>query len=83
VLRAYPDVLEVREALLSLGAPLVLMSGSGPTLFTPYRSLGAAASLYERARGQGLSVWLCHTVTRAQVAASRIGQAASAPTSDG
>jgi 4-diphosphocytidyl-2-C-methyl-D-erythritol kinase len=83
VLRAYPDVLSVREALLSLGAPLVLMSGSGPSLFTPYRSLGAAASLYERASGHGLSVWLCHTVTRAQVAASRIGQAASAPTSDG
>ncbi len=72
MLRAYPAVADARETLLSLGAPLVRMSGSGPSLFTPFRSLAAAAALYEQARAHGLSVWLCHTVTRAQVAAARI-----------
>jgi 4-diphosphocytidyl-2-C-methyl-D-erythritol kinase len=76
VLRAYPDVLRVRETLLSLGAPLVMMSGSGPSLFVPYRSLPAAASLHEQAQARGLNVWLCYTVTRAQVAASHAGQRA-------
>lgn len=71
VLRAYPDVLSVRNSLLDLGATLVIMSGSGPSLFAPFRSLGDAAMLYERATAQGLHVWLCHTVTRAQVLASR------------
>lgn len=71
VLRAYPDVLRDRERLLGLGAPLVIMSGSGPSLFTPFRSLGAAARLYEDAKALGMSVWLCHTVTRAQVVVSR------------
>ncbi len=77
VLRAYPEVLGVRELLLNVGASLVIMSGSGPSLFAPYRTLGEAASLAERARAHGLNPWLCHSVTRAQVAASRAMQSAS------
>ncbi len=71
VLQAYPVVLQTRDSLLDLGASLVIMSGSGPSLFAPYRSLGDAAMLYERARAQGLQVWLCHTMTRAQIMTSR------------
>ncbi|HEU5343219.1 MAG TPA: 4-(cytidine 5'-diphospho)-2-C-methyl-D-erythritol kinase [Ktedonobacterales bacterium] len=71
VLRAYPEVANVKKALLDLGAPLVVMSGSGPSLFAPFRSLREAASLVERARGRQLNVWLCHSVTRAQVQAAR------------
>lgn len=71
VAHAYPAVPRVRERLVALGAPLVLMSGSGPTLWAPFRALGAAAALYHRARAEGMRVWLCHTVTRGQVVASR------------
>ena len=71
VMQSYPVVLRARDSLLDLGASLVIMSGSGPSLFAPYRSLAAAAALYERAKARGLQVWLCHTVTRAQIAASR------------
>jgi 4-diphosphocytidyl-2C-methyl-D-erythritol kinase len=71
VVRAYPEVADIKKSLLDLGAPLVVMSGSGPSLFAPFRSLREAASLVERARGRQLNVWLCHSVTRAQVGAAR------------
>lgn len=77
VLRAYPDVLKTRNTLLDLGASLVIMSGSGPSLFAPYRTLVEAAKLFERAKARGLAVWLCHTVTRAQTLASRPSQVGS------
>ncbi|HEX5572154.1 MAG TPA: hypothetical protein VFX31_12240, partial [Ktedonobacterales bacterium] len=71
VLRAYPEVADIKKSLLDLGAPLVVMSGSGPSLFAPVRTLREAASLVERARGRHMNVWLCHSVTRAQVQAAR------------
>ncbi|HEX6122010.1 MAG TPA: 4-(cytidine 5'-diphospho)-2-C-methyl-D-erythritol kinase, partial [Ktedonobacterales bacterium] len=71
VLRTYPAVAETREALLAAGAPLVRMSGSGPTLYAPFAALTSAAAVYERARATGLRVWLCHTVSAAAVARSR------------
>ncbi len=71
VLAAYPDVLRTRQQLLEMGAPLVLMSGSGPSLFAPFRSLAPAAALFQRASANGLTIWLCHSVTRAHVVASR------------
>lgn len=70
VLRAYPEVAHIQKSLLDLGAPLVVMSGSGPSLFAPYRSLREAASLVERARERQLNAWLCHSVTRAQAQAA-------------
>ena len=73
VIGGYPDVLRVRNTLFDLGASFVKMSGSGPSLFAPYRTLGDAARLYERAKAQGVNVWLCHTVTRAHIGASRVG----------
>lgn len=71
VLERYPEVTRIRNSLLDLGASFVRMSGSGPSLFTPHRTLEDAARLTERAREQGLAVWLCHTITSAQVRASR------------
>jgi 4-diphosphocytidyl-2-C-methyl-D-erythritol kinase len=71
VTQSYPDVMRVRDLLLDFGAPFVRMSGSGSSLFAPFRMLADAARLYERARAHGLAVWLCHTMTRAQVSVSR------------
>src|SRR5262249_42605985 len=50
VLRAFPAVAEAHAALLDAGAPIVRLSGSGPTLFAPFRSLAKAAAVVERAR---------------------------------
>jgi 4-diphosphocytidyl-2-C-methyl-D-erythritol kinase len=72
VLRTYGAVAGARDTLLAAGAPLVRLSGSGPTLFVPFRTLLDAASVYQKARMRGLMVWLCHTVTRAEVARARL-----------
>ena len=71
VARLYPEVVRTRNMLREMGASHVIMSGSGSSLFSPCRSLAQATALYERARGRGLNVWLCHTITRAQALASR------------
>jgi 4-diphosphocytidyl-2-C-methyl-D-erythritol kinase len=69
VFRLYPEVARARDRLLALGAPVAHMSGSGPSLFVPYRSLLDAAELVRRASGAGERAWLSHTVTRAEIAA--------------
>ena len=71
VFRLYPEVARARDRLLALGAPLVRMSGSGPSLFAPCRSLIEAAEIVRRASAAGERAWLCHTVTRAEISASR------------
>ncbi len=71
VFRLYPEVARARDRLLALGAPLVRMSGSGPSLFAPYRSLIEAAEIVRRASAAGERAWLCHTVTRSEISASR------------
>ncbi|MBF6589747.1 MAG: hypothetical protein IVW57_04355 [Ktedonobacterales bacterium] len=71
VLRTYPEVAATRAALLEAGAPLVRLSGSGPTLYAPFRQLAEAAAVHTRARHAGIRVWLCRTVPRAEVAHSR------------
>ena len=71
VFRLYPEVARARDQLLALGAPLVRMSGSGPSLFAPCRSLNDAVEIVRRASAAGERAWLCHTMTRAAVAASR------------
>lgn len=65
VMRNWPEVAETREGLLRAGAPIVRMSGSGPTLFAPFRTLDEAIQVYEAARGQNIAVRLCRTVARA------------------
>lgn len=71
VLRTYPAVAQTRESLLAAGAPLVRMSGSGPTLYAPFRDLGEAVAVRDRAQAVGLAVWLASSVSRAVVAGSR------------
>ena len=72
VFRLYPEVARTHDRLLALGAPVVRMSGSGPSLFAPYRSLLDAAELVRRASAAGERAWLCHTVKRAEIAAMRM-----------
>ncbi len=64
VMAAYAPVIATREALLDLGAPLVRMSGSGPTLYVPFHEQTAAQSLFDVAREHGLRVFLCRSVGR-------------------
>lgn len=66
VLQLFPPVALARDVLLDAGAPLVRMSGSGPTLFAPFRRLGAAAAVAERAQANtaGIAIWLTHTIGR-------------------
>jgi 4-diphosphocytidyl-2-C-methyl-D-erythritol kinase len=71
VRRAYPVVEETWEALHAAGAPLVRLSGSGPTLFAPFRALAPAAEVWRRLRAGGHEVWLARTVSRADVDRSR------------
>lgn len=49
-LRAYPAVAEARDRLLEAGAPVVRMSGSGPTLYAPFRRLDDAVVVHRRLR---------------------------------
>jgi 4-diphosphocytidyl-2-C-methyl-D-erythritol kinase len=65
VMRAWPAVAATRDGLLRAGAPIVRMSGSGPTLFAPFRALDDATRVYEAARSRSIHVRLCHTVARA------------------
>jgi 4-diphosphocytidyl-2-C-methyl-D-erythritol kinase len=71
VLAEYPAVAAVWDALVAAGAPVVRMSGSGPTLFAPFRDLRAAAQVYHRMREVGTLCWLTRTVTRDEVRRSR------------
>lgn len=71
VRRAYPLVEETWEALRAAGAPEVRLSGSGPTLFAPFRALAPAADVWRRLRADGHEVWLARTVSRAEVDRSR------------
>jgi 4-diphosphocytidyl-2-C-methyl-D-erythritol kinase len=70
VMRRWPQVAATRDAILSAGAPLVRMSGSGPTLFSPFVSLKDAARVYESTRQADIETWLCHTVSHTQVVGS-------------
>jgi 4-diphosphocytidyl-2-C-methyl-D-erythritol kinase len=67
----FPEIAQARDALLRAGAPFVRMSGSGATLFAPFRELAEAARAFATAREQGLTVHLTHTVGRDEVERSR------------
>ena len=68
VLRDYPQIAATREALLASGAPLVRMSGSGPTLYAPFGALEDASRVYTESGSRGLERWLCHFVSRSTCA---------------
>lgn len=63
VLEAYPEVAQAREAMLQAGAPLVRLSGSGPTLFAPFAELAQAVTVQRRLQGQGYEVYLSRAVS--------------------
>lgn len=67
VRREYPVVAETWEAMRLAGAPLVCLSGSGPTLFAPFDALAPAAEVWRRLRAGGRETWLARTVTSAEV----------------
>ena len=62
VMRRWPEVAATRDALVAAGAPVVRMSGSGPTLFAPFHSLLDATHVYNNMRQARIEAWLCHTV---------------------
>jgi len=64
VMRTWPEVAATRNGLSRAGAPIVRMTGSGPTLFAPFRALDDATRVYEAARSQNIDVRLCHTISR-------------------
>jgi 4-diphosphocytidyl-2-C-methyl-D-erythritol kinase len=64
VMRDYPEIAATRDELLASGAPLVRMSGSGPTLYAPFGALGDASRVYAESHSRGLECWLCHFVSR-------------------
>lgn len=68
----FPEIAQARDGLLRAGAPFARMSGSGATLFAPFRELADAARVVATAREQGLTVHLTHTVGRDEVARSRL-----------
>lgn len=64
VMRTWPEVAATYDDLLRAGAPIVRMSGSGPTLFAPFRRLDEAIQVYEAAHSRNIDIRLCHTVAR-------------------
>lgn len=72
VAAAYPAVATALAALHAAGAPVVRLSGSGPTVFAPFRELLPAAQVTEAGRAAGLETWLTHTVMAAQCEPARL-----------
>lgn len=66
ILRTTPEVARARDALLDAGAPVVRMSGSGPTLFAPFRRLSEAAAVARLLDKRDMAVWLTRTVPRSE-----------------
>ncbi len=73
VCQVYPAVAESREAFCRAGAPLVRMSGSGPTLFGVFASLEEASPVYQTLQNQGRQVWLVRTAPRAEALGVFVG----------
>ncbi len=62
VLEQYTEVVEAREAMLDAGAEYVRLSGSGPTLFTTFSTLAAAAQVQEQLQTRGYEVYLTRAI---------------------
>jgi 4-diphosphocytidyl-2-C-methyl-D-erythritol kinase len=63
VLEHYPEVARAREAMLQAGAPLVRLSGSGPTLFAPFADLVQAVTVQRRLQAQAYETYLSRAVS--------------------
>jgi 4-diphosphocytidyl-2-C-methyl-D-erythritol kinase len=60
----YPKIAELKEKLLRGGAPGVLMSGSGSSVFGIFRSRKAALTVFRRMRQEeGAQAFLVHALT--------------------
>jgi 4-diphosphocytidyl-2-C-methyl-D-erythritol kinase len=66
VLGGSREVTEVRQRLLDAGAPVVRLSGSGPTLFAPFRTLQEATEVMRGVSHERVSLWLTRTITRGE-----------------
>lgn len=58
VLERYPAVNQAREDLLSAGARVVHLSGSGPTLYVPFADLASALHAQHHVQALGYEVYL-------------------------
>src|SRR5438876_2946908 len=58
VLERYPAVARASEDLLSAGAAVVRLSGSGPTLFAPFAELASALHAHHQMQAMGYEVYL-------------------------
>jgi 4-diphosphocytidyl-2-C-methyl-D-erythritol kinase len=62
VVATYPPVTAALEGLREAGAPIARLSGSGPTVYAPFRDLKSAARVYAGVREAGFAAWLTHTL---------------------
>ena len=62
VLERYPAVARARKDLLSAGAELVRLSGSGPTLFAPFATLTEAARVQQNLQAGGYEAYLTRAI---------------------
>ncbi len=62
VLEQYPEVVQARKDLLQAGAPLVRLSGSGPTLFAPFADFADATQAQRQLQSQGYEVYLSRVI---------------------
>jgi len=62
VLERYPEVTRARNDLLTAGAELVRLSGSGPTLFAPFGDLTSAARVQQDMQTRGYEVYLSRAI---------------------
>lgn len=63
VLAQYPEVAQARADMLQAGASFVRLSGSGPTLFSTFAELPAAAWVQQQLQTQGYEVYLTQPIT--------------------
>ena len=62
VLERYPAVAQAKEDLLSAGAQIVQLSGSGPTLYAPFAELAGALHAQYQVQSLGYEVYLSRAI---------------------
>ncbi len=62
VMEYYPEVRKASTDLHDAGAPLVRLSGSGPTLFAPLGSLSQASAVHQYMQARGYEVYLSRAI---------------------
>lgn len=63
VLERYTEVARAKSDLLTAGASLVRLSGSGPTLFAPFGELAVATNVQQEMLSQGYEVYLSRAIS--------------------